>query len=506
MFFEDPIQTVSVELPAGWAYNPFDSTLTDLYFTRWDQPGNLVGVHVRPASIPQEQPDEQWVEKIRSQVSHRASLTEMEVGGTCAVTADFSPGKGSAQRVVFMRGPRVELVIEQRNAGLESMHSWAPLEKAVQTIYSSVNRKEPEKRGANEFNQFVEAANEAFGKNDIPAVEEALQQAVQIGVSAWLHSLMPPVSSPELHAAVRVAQAMLHLSGLTGNLPMHRGAESVMRRALCTLESIGSTSETQPLMAELSETLNSIILEILEGTEGNGNASQILAMRERSFRLTYAASQAFEASELENAHSLSGMAVEDLLAVLAYLRRNQPQDVPEEIAVQLANQGITDPASQRETIQRARETLLFQPLNLSLQVRYCCALELMDGSPLEETEILIPLSELLYEANPGNSGIILARAIALMNGAAALALRAGDESLSEAEQCLRTAAHVLESVQEPHSGEDGWIRYHDRQIDGSLKAIDRRLTAIDSASQAKLLKLRSLFETIAEQFRGKVGK
>jgi hypothetical protein len=504
MLFEDPIQTVSVELPAAWTYNPFDSTLTDLYFSRWDQPGNLVGVHVRPASIPQEQPDERWVEKIRSEVNSRASLTEMEFGGGCAVAADFSPGKGSAQRVVFMRGPCVELVIEQRHTGLDSTYSWAPLEKAVQTISSAVNRNEPEKHGANEFNQCVEVANEAFGKNDIPAVVEALQQAVQIGASAWLHSLMPPVSSPELHAAVRVAQAMLHLSGLTGNLPMHRGAESVLRRALCTLESMGPTSETQQLMTELSETLNFILSEILEGTDEKGNASQILAMRERSFRLTHAASQAFEASDLENAYSLSGMAVEDLLAVLSYLRRNQPQDVPEEIAAQLVNQGITDAAVQRETIQRAREALLFQPLNLSLQIRYCCTLERADDSPLEETDILFSLSELLHVTNPSNIGITLARALALMDRAAALALRAGDECLSEAEQCLRTAAHVLESIKEPHPGEDSWIRYHSRQIDGSLKAIDRRLTAIDSESQAKLLKLRSQFETVAGQFRGKL--
>jgi hypothetical protein len=325
-------------------------------------------------------------------------------------------------------------------------------------------------------------------------------------MSAWLQSLMPPVSSPEIHAAVRVAQAMLHLANITGNLSMHRNAESVMRRALCTLESMGTMSEAQPLMAELSETLRQMDADILEDAEEKETASHILAMRERSFRLSHAASQAFESSDLENAHNLAGMATEDLLSVLAYLRRNEPQEVLEEIASQLAAQGITDPVEQREMIQRAREAILFPPLNLSLRILYCCALEQAGRSPLEAVDTLMPLSELLYRTNPSSVGILLAHALALIDRAGALALQAEDKSLDEAEQCLRRADQVLEGVKEPHANDDGWIRYYDRQLDGTLQAINQGSAAIESGFQTELLKLRSHFEAVAGRFRDRIQK
>jgi hypothetical protein len=66
MFFEDAMGTICVELPSGWTYNPFDSTLTDFYFTPWDRGGELVVVHVRPSFIAPEQPDEEWTARVQS--------------------------------------------------------------------------------------------------------------------------------------------------------------------------------------------------------------------------------------------------------------------------------------------------------------------------------------------------------------------------------------------------------------------------------------------------------
>jgi hypothetical protein len=508
MLFEDPIQTVSVELPPGWTYNPFDSTLTDFYFNRWNQPGSMVGVHVRPASTPPGNLDAQWIEGIRSQLRGRASVTERSVRSGCAVAAEFTPGEGLAQRVVFIRGLQVEMVIEQRNTGPELENGWAPLEQAVETAFSEANLKEAGEQGPNEFNRLVEAANDALEKKDTPAAVDALMQAVKIGSYAWLSSLMPPVSSPELHAAVRVAQVMLHLANITENLSMHRGAESVLRRALCTLESMGPTWKTHQLRTEVSDTLRYIMSELLEGTEEE-EVAQILAMRERSFRLAHGASQAFESLDLEKAHTLSGMAVDDLLSVLAYLRRNPLQDVPEKIAVQLENQGITDPAVQLEAIRKAREAPLFPPLSLSLQIRYSCALERADDSLLEATDIQIHLTDFLCETDPGNQGMSLARALALMGRAAARALRAGDESMGDVEQCLAGAAQVLESIKGLHGDDEGWIRFYDRHLENSLQAIDRRPAQAsesgNSMSKTNLVKVRSQLESIVEQFRAKVG-
>jgi hypothetical protein len=504
MFFEDPIRTVSVELPPGWAYHPFDSTLTDLFFIRWDRPDDLIAVHVRPASIAQEEPHEKWVEKIRSEVGDQASLTDLISNTSRAVCAEFKSGEGMALRVAFVRGPRVELVIEQRCMEWEMQDLWAPLERAVRTAVSSVNLKAPVEVGATELNHSIESANQAFEKKQYDAVVDALNHAIQVGTSAWLYSLAPPVNAPEINAAVRVAQAMMHLAGFSGAPSLQRNAELVLRRAQRTLEEAGSASESaQPLLAEISAALESLLSEPLKGGDRNaeGTLSPILAMRERGFRFANAAASAFEAGDRDNAYGFSGLAVDDLLSLIALLRRSQAQDVPAELAEHLAGQGIKDPAAQRDTIQKAREAMLFPPLNLCLQIRYCCALERPDADPSDATDILAPLAELLSDLNPGDIGTTLNLVLAMINCVGALALRSGSGYLEPAEQCLEKAVRLLNYVGDQHCTVDGWTRYHDRQSEATLRAIDRGLEKAGENKES-LQSLRSQIEKIAGQIRG----
>ncbi len=116
MIFKDPIRTIQVEVPAGWAFDPFNSTLTDFVFSRWDQPHEMIAVHVRRASVPSGQPDEEWIGKIRAETGEAASLTDLPSDHGRAIAVEFKSSRGWAQRVAFVRGPRVEMVIEQRSA------------------------------------------------------------------------------------------------------------------------------------------------------------------------------------------------------------------------------------------------------------------------------------------------------------------------------------------------------------------------------------------------------
>jgi hypothetical protein len=511
MLFEDPIGTIRVELPSGWTYDPFDSTLTDFYFTPWDRGGELVMVHVRPSLIAPEQPDEEWIARVRSEVGDRASLTAMDCSRGPAVAAEFTSGK-NAQRVVFIRGPRVELVIEQRCTITESPDPWAALHQAVETVFSAVNQNAPEECGADEFNRHIEAANQAFERKEFSAVADALQQALQAGTSAWLYSLAPPVNAPEIHAAVRVAQAMMQLAGFTGNPFLRRDSELVLRRALRALESVGPTSHsTHELMTEISNALEGIALEILEGTEekASGSISPILAMRERGFRSAQAAARALESADYESAYCLAGLALEDLLALVAYVRRSQLQDVPQEVADHLAGQGITEPAAQREAMQKARESTLFPALNQSLQIRWCSAMERGGSGASEAMDILRPLAEHLAQNNPGDIGISMNLALAMVDCAGVLVLQDGVGSIDDAEQCLGKATQITESVKALHCPDDGWIRYHGQQCKITLQAFDQRLTEAgakkDSAFAGRLKALRSQLENLAGQFREKTG-
>ena len=211
MIFEDPIQTIRVELPASWSYDSFNSSLTDLVFTRWDRQEVLLIIHVRRASVDENQLDDQWIKQIRTEAGEKDPLIDMTSNHGRAVAATFTPGRGISQRVAFLRGPNVELVIEQRGSETGADNPWAPLEKAVLTASSDANRELKENLGRAEFNQCVEKANAAVAKKDIPAVIDALGEAMRIGVYSWLRSLSSPDGMPEINAAVRAAQTLFQL-------------------------------------------------------------------------------------------------------------------------------------------------------------------------------------------------------------------------------------------------------------------------------------------------------
>ena len=513
MLFEDPIRTISVELPAGWTYSFFESTLTDFYFTRWDRPSEIVGVHVRPASVSQDQPDENWIQQIQSHVGDKVVLTPAGSLTGCALTADFGSGDGPAQRVAFIRGPKVELVVEQRSMEPQT-NRWAPLEEALQTVLSTVNFATFKSPAVDEFNQFMETANEAFAKQDFPAVVTALRQAIEIGTGSWLYSLAPPVNSPDFNAAVRVAQAMMNVSSLTQDPWMQRDAEAVLRRALCTLERMQvSSDETKKMKLELNQTLDMLVSEMLEGTEEKaaGNMSPVIAIRERAFRAAKFAEGAFGGLDFESANNLSGLAVDDLLVILSILRRpqSQPEEIPEEIASHLAGQGITDPVAQIETLRKARESLLFPPLVSSLQLRYSCSLHLGEFGFSEAANTLLPIALLLHQDNPDDPGIAMQLALAWVFCAGAAALQSGDQAAQDAERHLENANLVLDSIADAHGANTEWIRYHDRHFEGILYTLRRRLALFeeqeDTAEVERMSSLCSRFEKLRVEFRERVG-
>lgn len=505
MFFADPIQTISLELPAGWVYGPFDSTLTDFYFSRWDHPEQLIAVHVRPTSVAQDQPHENWIGRIRSEIGERGSLDEISAQEGAAVFAEFGYGQG-AQRVAFIRGALVELVVEQRGLDSESHSPWLPFETAIKTVSSEVNRSAPQVPGADEFNASVQAANEAFERKDYAAVAVSLKQAITIGTSAWLYSLAPAANSPEILAAVRVAQAMSHLGYLTGEPSLPRDAEALLLRAQCTLEQMEPLPESaQQMKTEISEMLQNISSETKKGTEaGNpGNISPILSIRERGIRLAQDAAKAFEVDDPDDACRLSGMAIEDLLSLISFLRRGHSEEVPDEIANQLAGQGITDPEDQKHAMKRAREALLYSPLNQSLQIRSSCAAELRNPAALEAAEMLVQVARLIAEADPNDSSTILNRALARINFACALMMSSDEADLDEAEKWFDSAALIAESMGDKTPSSGRWIPSCELQLKMILRVIDRQMSEAKENS-SRLQRLRSKFDAIAAQIRIKL--
>ena len=511
--FKDPIRSLTFELPAGWAYDMLYSTLTDFFFSRWDRPEEMLVIHLRRAGVEEDRPEGEWIEKIRSEAGEKASLFDMDSPNGRVVAADFVSSEGLTQRVAFLRGAHVDIAVEQRNADMEKPEPWEALDMAIRTVVSAANQPQSGDCSPVEFNKTVEAANKAFEKKDYNRIVEALNDAMHIGTSAWLSSMAAPSGSPEMHAAVRVAQAMVHLGRFTGDPFLMRDAASILRRSLCSLEAAGKATmeAAQGLVAELKEVLDGIESELLENSDQgvNQDSAPIVSIRERGFRLAQAGAMAFEAAEFESASGYAEAAVEDFLFLLTYFRRGRSQQIPDEILKHLVDQGIEDHEEQRDAIQKAREGILFPPLNLSLQIRYCCAMEMKDpGHASEAAELLLPLARQIADSMPGDTSIELNLVLALMDATGVIAIKREEEKLRDGVKFLEEAAQILDATGDKQCRDDGWVRTHKQQIEQSLQALNQWLATLKEGSEASiesdLVSLHSKLESAAARLQNKI--
>jgi hypothetical protein len=511
--FKDPINSLTFEIPAGWACDLLYSTMTDFFFARWDRPEEMLVVHLRRACVAEDQSDDQWIEKIREEVGGKAPLFDIDSPNGRVVAADFVSEHGITQRVAFLRGAHVDIAVEQRNADMESADPWKALTRAIKSAVSDANKPQTGDYGPAVFNKTIEEANKEFEKKDYAKVVEHLNNAIKIGTFAWLASLASSSGSPEINAAVRVAQAMVHLGRFTGTpLPL-RDAASILRRCLCSLEAAGMADapEAKGLVSELKEILDSIQSELLDkkDTESGQDSAPIISVRERGFRSAQAAAVAFDAADFRNASDFSEAAVEDFLFLLAYFRRGRAQQIPEEILKHLVDQGISDHEEQRDAIQKAREGMLFPALNLSLQIHYCCVMEKGDAEGASEAaELYLPLARQIADSSPDVTSIALNLVLALLDGIGAIAALQDKERLKEADRYLDEASKIIDSTGDKTCGDDGWVRNYKKQVEKSIQALDQWLAAVkndgDSSLETDLKSLHSKFESAAGRIQDKI--
>jgi hypothetical protein len=504
--FKDPIQTLSVEVPSGWTYDSLSSSLTNFFFARWDRPEEIFAVRIRKAVVPENETDEQWVEQIQRELGESHPLADFPSGGRRAIAATFVSSMGLVQRVVFVRGSRVDLAIEQRSTELKVSDAWSLLHSAVQTAASAANEGVSSDFGPEDFNRCIEAANQAFEKQDHSSVMEALNAAVHTGTLIWLQSLAVPEGELEINAAVRVAQAMIHMGRFAGNHYLLRDAEFILLRAQRTLEDAGQMEADRQIAMDLKEALDSILADFLEPRDPKSDEplSPILAMRERGFRSTQAAVNAFEACDWVNASGFAKMAMDDLLSLICFLRRNRSQPIPEDISAHLKSQGITNTDDQRTALQNAREAILFPPLNMSLQIRHYCGMERQDAeSTTAAVTVLLPVARLLFNADANEPGIALSLALALISSSGTVALSGGEAEIEEAARYLDEADQLLRSLGDQSYADDGWFRYHDKQIEIMLRAFDSISPERDTAS---LQSLRSRFTEVSGRLQEVIAR
>jgi len=511
--FKDPIGSLTFELPAGWACDLLYSTMTDFFFARWDRPEEMLVVHLRRGAVAQDRADDQWMEKIREEVGEKTSPVEIESPTGRVVVADFVSKQGMTQRVAFLRGAHVDIAVEQRNADMGNPDPWKALDRAIQSVASAANEPQTGDNSPAAFNKTIETANRFFEKKDYKQVIKALEEAIRIGSSAWLTSLTSPDGAPEINAAVRVAQAMVHLGRFTGVSLHLRDAASILRRALCSLEAAGRADapEAQEMVSELKEILDSIQSELMGKVdpEVSQDSAPIISIRERGFRSAQAAAVAFDAEDFVNAANFAQAAIEDFLFLLAYFRRGRAQQIPDEILKHLVDQGISDHEEQRDAIQKAREGMLFPALNLSLQIQYCCSMETGDteGSA-EAVTLYLPLARQIAESSTGDTSIALNLVLALLDGVGAVAASRDGKALADVEQHLEEAAKIMDTTGDNKCRDDGWVRNHKAQIEKTFQSINDWLAAVkkneDSALQSDIQAFFAKFEDIAGRLKKEI--
>ncbi len=194
--FQRSDSTIQTEIPAGWVFDPFNSTLTDFVFSRWDQPQEMIAVHVRRASVPRG-PAGRRVDRENPAEPGRRSLKDLSsTPGPLSRPIRVQPGMGAARG--FRAGPAGRMVVEQRSSLQTAQNVWEPLERAVRTAVSDANLELPEEVGPEEFNRSVQAVNRAFEKDDPDEIEIAIQKSIAVGISTWLHSMAMPDRALEI--------------------------------------------------------------------------------------------------------------------------------------------------------------------------------------------------------------------------------------------------------------------------------------------------------------------
>ncbi len=509
--FIDPIGTLTLEILPGWVYDQMYSTMTDFSFARWDSPEEMLVVHLRRAAVNADSSDEDWIAKIQEEIGEQKKMEDIDSPNGRAVVVDFVSNEGMNQRVAFLRGAHVDIAIEQRNADLDAPKPWEALVRAVETAVSGSNQPQQGAYSPVEFNKTIEAANAAFEKKDYEAVSQALEDAIQIGTTAWLTSLTSTEGAPEISAAVRVAQAQVHLGRFTGNPFLPRKAASILHRARCSLEAAGKTvmEQSKDLIDELKEILESIEAEFLEkkDSEEQRDSAPIVTIRERGFRMAQAGAGAFDADDFEIASVYSQAAMEDILYLLTYFRRGRAQQIPDEIIKHLVDQGISDHEEQRDAIQKAREGMLFPALNLSLQICYCCAMESGDAAAaLSAVRIYMPLARQIAESNPGDTSIELNRVLSMMNAVGAIALAQDAEKTQDARSYLEEAARILDAIGNKQCRDDGWVRNHKEQIEKSQLALKQWLEATETENVSRIQSIHAEVESIATRLKDKITR
>ncbi len=476
--FADPLGTISVELPPGWGYDPASSSLTCLVFGRWDRSHQAILVKVQPARVAPGESDERWLESL-GRLEDAPPFADVASPRGRAVAITYVGRSGAAMhREAWVRGPRLDFMLEHRNCDPDDPHEWALLGAAVRSLDSAPNEAMPEWREEKDILASFKAGKAAYERGDTATATRALLDALRGAVGSWQYSLVAPGGYPKAGAAWRVAELLAALGNWTGHLAWLRDAEYVSRRCLRFLAEMGGTRKLTGNVSTTLGQIEEVQAKRLETRVAAGTNTVMSLLRGRSEYWVKRALDPALKDDFPPPVLHAAWACRDLLSALTLYSRGRRAE-PEMIAGQ---------------VYLARHVLA------AGKVLYLEAMNAQDAVAAEAASELVLEMARLNHSRTTDEGRHEHLAMALMEHAGSITSFAPDiPGLERAAALLEEATGLLDEaeVEGPLRAQlclnDAWVRHYRKRREGSLAIIDRGLAALESHEIAEIEQsLRSL--------------
>jgi CHAT domain-containing protein len=504
--FLDPTGTISVSLPPGWAFDPLSSSLSELIFVNWLQPNRQqLFVRILPAHAPAGAGDDDWEAAVRRHLPREAPRAERRDGSIMLVEVPGRDGR-PAQRWAIVRGPRRDAVLEQVGVPLGGALLTPELAEALRTLSIPANRHLHPLHPQSAFTAAMQAANDAFHRNDVALAARGLARARVIARETWLHSLVGrPI--PEVPAAMAEAEAALALAKVSGSAAFLQQATLTLYRCRAALSRMSAPS-VPALKKRLEELLVDALAEHGARAKDPPPGNPFAACLMRCRLLMDEAKAVLQGDQPKIGGPWATLALEDAMTAVAYAGRGLVKTVPPDFAATLSKQGITDEAAQREAANRVFLVTALENMvaagGLLHAARAQAALQAERGASANWLLAARRLAE-LSPSPARDSGV----ALALSSHAGALFALGDEPSLEEAGQLLDEAQGILDRLGDEDEMRaqiclnQAWLRHTQRRDEGGIAIADR---AIAAAARAGAARIERAARSLRSQFLGIAGR
>ncbi len=492
--YDDPLGTLSFDLPAGWVLDPFGASLTRLAFIHWNEPEAALLVQLRPPRLPTAAPAADWRALIAAELPPEAALVAMPCPVGEALAAERHGRVWT--RVAFVRGLRLEAVVEHwrphpADAQAESaLAAMSLLPRVLASLHLPAESAEPPAQPLDGVAQCQAAALQAIDSGATDAAQEALQRGLALARSHWLASLVSDRRSPDLRAAQGLVSLLVGQAGLSGDPLPARAAEWLSMRSAALLPTLGVPRALQaPLVEQWHQIRHKCALlqaRQMNLPQGPDDLLPQALLDARGGWLLTQAQAALAQRDLARAARLAGAAADDLLLALAKRRRQQVQ--PEAQAMVEWQGHSIRRADLIEGLCRPLAELAASAVHIT----YLQAMDRQDSRAARDAaELVLALSHSLLAAEP-RLALQRATAVAEMALAGALLFAADAVNLARADALMDSAIARIEALPEPDLSlqaeayrNKGWICHYRRQATAGAGWCAKGLAALDALQAAR---------------------